>query len=483
MFIERVKKYIKEHELVRSGDKVLLAVSGGPDSMALLDLFHRLAPDLQIALHIVHLNHMFRGDEAKADGEFVRLKALDMGVPATILTYDVPAYRDKHKMSSQDAARRVRYGLFLKVAATVGANRMAVAHHRDDQVETILLNILRGTGPEGLRGMLPRRRWQEGKDLDIIRPLLEVSREEIETYVQARGIPTRLDRTNLEDKYLRNKVRLRLLPLLEKEYNPAIREALLSLSAVVSAGEEYLEQETLTAWDRVLRARRPGEIVLDRGKFAAEPKALQGKLLRHALRQLLPGLRGVTYHHIKSLRELAVVAKTGTSLALPGRVQAAISYQELQLCKGRTGKEGDGTPAPVSCPLPVPGEVILPLLGKRITATILPREKAPWPPVENREAVLDYDRLANGGGKMMIRCRRPGDRFRPLGMQGKKKLKDYLIDKKIPRAARDRLPLVTSGSDILWIVGLAIHDGFKISPETKRILYLKVEDVGSLLKK
>lgn len=480
MLPENVKKYIAEHELIRSGDKVLLAVSGGADSMALLDIFQRLAPELQISLHIAHLNHMFRGEEARMDAEFVRLKAREMGIPATILAFDVAAYRDEHKMSSQDAARRVRYGLFLKVAVSVGATKMAVAHHRDDQVETILLNILRGTGPEGLRGILPLRRWQEGQNLDIIRPLLEVSREEIETYVQKQGIPFRLDRTNLQDKYLRNKVRLRLLPLLEKEYNPAIREALLSLSAVVSESEEYMQQETLTAWSRVLLSRRPEEIIMDREQLSKEPKALQGKLLRYALRQLLPGLRGVTYGHIKALRKLASAAKTGASLTLPGKVQAVISYRELQLRKQAKEKQRCGAAKMLSYSLPVPGEIVLTLFKKRIRATILPREEAPWPPDEKREAVLDYDRLIEEGGKVCVRGRRPGDRFQPLGLKGSKKLKDYFIDKKIPRNTRDCLPLVTVGSDILWIVGMAIHDRFKVSTETKRILYLEVEDLGSL---
>lgn len=482
MLLKKVDRYIAEHKLVCSGEKVLLAVSGGADSMALLDICQRLVSTWQISLHIVHLNHMFRGEEARMDAEFVRSKAREMGIPATILTFNVPAYRDEHKMSSQDAARRVRYDLFLKVAATVGATKLAVAHHRDDQVETVLLNILRGTGPEGLRGMLPLRLWQEGQNLAVIRPLLEVSREEIEAYLQERKIPFRLDRTNLQDKYLRNKVRLRLLPLLEKEYNPAIREALLSLSSVMSASEEYLQQETLRAEHRVFLPGRPGEVVLDCGQFSQEPEALQGKLLRHGLRQLLPGLRGVTYGHIKALQKLAMAAQTGSSLALPGRVQAAISYKKLHLCRQNKDRRWPGAAKLASYPLAVPGEVVLPLLKKRIRASVLPRGKAPWPPVETREAVLDYDRLPKEGAEICVRGRQVGDKFQPLGLRGNKKLKDYLIDKKIPRAKRDSLPLVTVGSDILWIVGMAIHDRYKVCAATKRILYLEVEDLGSLPK-
>lgn len=468
----KVKDYIEAHRLVREGHKVLLAVSGGPDSMALLELFHRLAPDLGVSLHVVHLNHQFRGAEAAEDGEFVRQESERRGIPATILSYNVPAYRERRGLSSQDAAHRIRYALFLQVAKKVGADRLAVAHHRDDQVETVLINILRGTGLEGLRGMEVRRRWTRTGRFYIIRPLLNLSRNEITGFLESEGIPHRLDKSNLKAVYLRNKVRLQLLPLLEEEYNPALRDSLLSLSALMGDVERYLVEQTRAAWERVLLVQGRGEVVLDREKLMGEPAALQGRLLRYALENLLPGMRNLTYRHIRDLQDLASEGRTGTSLDLPGRVRAHISYRKLHLSAGSTRKEGKGEWQPLT--LAVPGRAALPGKGKKIAARLLSREDMPWPPREEKEALLDYESLSSPK-ELTVRCRRPGDRFQPLGLKGTKKLKDYLIDRKMPRQERDFLPLVTSGKDILWVVGGAINDRFKITAETRKILYLQVE--------
>ncbi len=471
----RLKQFLHAHRLVSRGDKVLLAVSGGPDSMALLELFCRLAPELQLGLHVVHLNHQFRGAEAAEDAEFVRQEAAGRGIPATILSYDVPAYRDRQRLSSQDAAHRIRYALFLQVAKEVGAARLAVAHHRDDRVETVLLNILRGTGPEGLRGMEAQRRWTRKEGLFIIRPLLDFSREEILEFLKAEGIPHRLDRSNLKPVYLRNKVRLQLLPLLEKEYNPALRDCLLSLSDLMGDVDRYLGDQTHRAWKGVLLSRRQGEVVLDREKLVPVPAALQGRLLRHALEGLLPGMRDLTYRHIRGVQELAARGKTGTSLDLPGRVTARISYGKLYLFrKGRKKSPERGQPLNLA----VPGEALLPGGREKVMARVLRRGEMPWPPLREREALLDYDRLA-GPDSLTVRCRRPGDRFQPLGLKGTKKLKDFLMDRKIPRQERDGLPLVTRGGDILWVVGLDIHDGFKVTGETRRVLHLQIQGVGT----
>ena len=477
MVLARVRGYIREHRLLEKGDRVLLAVSGGADSMAMLELFHQLAPEFQAALHVVHLNHKFRGAEAAEDAEFVRREAEKRGIPSTILAFNVPAYRDKHCLSSQDAARRARHVLFYRVARRVGATKMAAAHHRDDQVETVLLNILRGTGPKGLRGMQPRRRW--GKK-EMIRPLLRLSRDEIENFLQEQGVPHRLDRSNLKDAYLRNKVRLRLLPLLEKEYNPRFRDSLLALSTLMGELEAYLAEETFRASVGVGLAHHGKGLTLDRLELRNKPDALQGRVLHHALKVLAPRFRDITYRHIRDLQALAAEGRTGSSLDLPGGLVARVSYRQLHLSRGGRKKAPQEPGVPL--PLPVPGEAEMPREGKRITARVLSREEMPWPPDEKTESLLDYDKTASLG-PLTVRFRRPGDRLQPLGLSGNKKLKDFLMDRKVPRAVREKIPLVTGGGKILWVAGFTIHEGFKITGKTERILHLKVEDVGGLTDK
>ncbi len=467
LLVFKTRKYIKEHKLVSGGDKVLLAISGGPDSMALLEALFILSEELKISLHVVHLNHRFR-EEAKKEAEFVREKAQEKGLPVTILEYDVPGYRDINRLSSQEAARQIRYSLFRQVALETGSARIAVAHHSDDQVETLVLNLIRGTGLEGLKGMQPERDWQ---GIRIIRPFLALTRKEIETYLAANNIESCLDKSNLKETYFRNKIRIRLLPLLEQEYNPALRKRLLSLSKIVAETEAYMEEKTeeaLTAVAKPFSGEEGEGTFLNRREFLRLSPAIQARVLRKSLACLLPGLKGLSSRHISSLRRLAS-GETGASINLPGSLKASLTYNTILIIR-ETGKPLAFTPVF----LPVPGRVNLPALGLSMKAEILDREKAPWPPDPKKEALLDYDTIREAT-RLLLRRRRPGDKFRPLGLTGSKKLKDYLIDKKIPRANRDNLPLVMIGGDIIWATGLEIGDAYKIKPETKKILRLTIE--------
>ncbi|HHX77418.1 MAG TPA: tRNA lysidine(34) synthetase TilS [Firmicutes bacterium] len=467
LLVLKTRKFIKEHKLVSGGDKVLLAISGGPDSMALLEALFILSEELKISLHVVHLNHRFR-EEAQKEAEFVREKAQEKELPATILEYDVPGYRDINRLSSQEAARQIRYRLFRKVALETGANRIAVAHHSDDQVETLLLNLIRGTGLEGLKGMQPERDWQ---GVSIIRPFLALTRKEIESYLAANNIESCLDKSNLKETYFRNKIRLRLLPLLEREYNPNLRKGLLTLSRIVAETEAYMDEKTeeaLTAVAKPFSGEEGEGLSLNRRDFLGLPLALQSRVLRKSLACLLPGLKGLSSRHIGSLRRLAS-GETGASINLAGGLKASLTYNAILITR-EAGKPRLFTPVF----LPVPGRVNLPALGLAMKAEILDQDKAPWPPDPKKEALLDYEAI-RGAKRLLVRRRRPGDRFRPLGLAGSKKLKDYFIDKKIPRAKRDHFPLVMINEDIVWVAGLEIGDAYKIKPETKKILRLVIE--------
>ncbi len=546
----KVKKYIQKEKLLQAGDKILVAVSGGADSVALLDILDRLAAEYKISLHVVHLNHLFRGEEARGDARFVREIAAKRGLPFSSLTFDVPAYCARHRLSSQDAARRVRYGVFLQIARRVGANKMALGHHQDDQVETLLLNFLRGTGTGGLAGMRPVRNWgkrQEGKQL--IRPLLEVSRPEIEDYLSRSHLSFRVDKSNLKEVYLRNRVRLNLLPLLRKEYNPAIDQALLSLSSIMSETEDYLDEKTQQAWRRLLLVRKAKDkigkremgsgktsgggltsscqaraqvgsqsevggwrldggrgVILEmrgeklgvgrgrtredeRGRMENEKwderkkvnlrredflrfhPAIQTRILLRLWEYLFPRGKGLGYRHIESLRNLILVGKTGSSLTLPGKIKAELSYGCLFFRKPMELTEEIHF-APVK--INIPGETVFPEQKVKLNTFVFVREKTTDTFASGMEADFDYDLVFPFLEELTLRCRLPGDRFQPLGMKGGKKLKDFLIDKKIPREKRESLYLVAVGKEILWVAGLEINDKYKVTSETKKILRISL---------
>ncbi len=472
----KIKKYIKEKNLMEIGDKILLAVSGGPDSVALMDIMFSLKDDLGILLHVIHLNHLFRGDEAEKDALFVKEEAEKKGIPVTILTFDVTSYKKKYHMSSQEAARKIRYGLFLKEAYRIGASKMAVAHHRDDQAETVLLNLLRGAGSEGLKGMHPIRTWGKREEKFIIRPLLEISRVEIENYLEKEGLPSRLDKSNLKDSYLRNKVRLRLFPLLEKEYNPSIKESFISLSRIMAETEDYLREITRDVWEDIAKIIKKGEettVSLSVEKLLSYHGAIQSRLLRKSLKTVYPNLKNVGYQHIQNIRGLAKTGDTGSSLALPGKVEVIVSYGNI-IFRAKNDKATGIMFSSVL--LNVPGETEIFNRGKKVTAAVVSHKDIQLPINPEVEAILDYDTMLPYINKLQARRRIPGDRFQPLGLKGSKKLKDYLIDKKIPREERECLPIIATDDNIFWVVGLEINNNYKVKEKTKRILHLKIED-------
>lgn len=282
--------------LLAPGDRVLVAVSGGPDSLALLHALHSLREELGLAdLQAAHLNHGLRGAESATDSAFVAAFCAARGIPCRVGTADVTAVTRQRKVSTQQAARLIRYQFLDATANAVGADKIATGHTQDDQAETVLLNILRGTGLDGLRG-IPARRGR------LVRPLLDVSRAEVTAYCEAHGLTPRLDASNLAtDHYTRNRIRLELLPQLASDYNPGVRDALLRLSQIAARDADYLAQQALTALAEVTLAAEPSRLVLDRVKMAP----LHPSLLRHVLRAALAQFRGtgeaITHEHLELL--------------------------------------------------------------------------------------------------------------------------------------------------------------------------------------
>jgi len=467
--VARVEGFIREHELI-PGPRLVVAVSGGPDSVCLLHILYRLREKLGTALHLAHLNHQLRGAESEADAEYVAQLAEKLDLPATIERRDVKAYQAEQRLSLEEAAREVRYTFLAQVAEEVGTERVAVGHTADDHIETILMHLIRGSGTRGLRGLLPSSRWRSptGSSLTIARPLLPLSREETAYYCQQLGLEPRLDASNLSLSPLRNRIRQQLLPLLEG-YNPRVREALLRTARIAADDLAFLEEEAARRWEEIAREQE-GSIILDKAKFLELPPALKRHLLRTALEKLLGTLKDVETCHIEEMME-ALDKPAGKKITLLGGLVFSIQYDEYLL-----GPD----PAALS-PFPIlEGETVLTIPGKtelgewQIIASIIGREEMK-DKADAFTAHLDLDKV---GMKLVVRPRRPGDRFQPLGMSQPKKLNEFMIDRKIPRPWRGRIPIVCSPQHIVWVAGWQIDERAKVSESTQKVLRLELARKG-----
>ncbi len=463
----RVLHFIHEHGLVRDNELLVVGVSGGPDSVCLLHILAGLKKTLGVRLHIAHLNHMLRGAESDADADYVSALAHELGIPATIERREVKAYQKAHRLSLEEAARDVRYAFFSEVACSLGADTVAVGHTADDQIETILMHLVRGTGLAGLRGMQPlsTMRSPGGAELRIVRPLLEVSRAETEAYCAAQGLSPRSDSSNLLPNQLRNKIRSQLIPLL-REYNPDIDEALLRLARAADYDIAYIQARIPHLWGSVVK-ERPDGIAVDREGFSKLHPALQRYLIRSALQHLLGDLQDIESVHIESLIE-ALAKPAGKRLSLPKGLAFHGDYSHGLITTNKT------TPCPFPAlegehRLKIPGETEL--CGWKVKSSILNNRPKRSDEGESK-AYFDLDVM---GRELIVRGRRRGDRFQPLGMKSPKKLQDFMVDVKIPRSWRDCVPLVCSPQHIIWVVGWRIDHRARVTSSTKRVLCLESE--------
>jgi tRNA(Ile)-lysidine synthase len=489
---ERVLGFIQQHRLVSGDKKLVVAVSGGPDSVCLLHILAKLQKELKVKLHVAHLNHQLRGAESEADAEYVSDLARRLGIPATIERRDVTGYRAQHRLSLEEAAREVRYSFLAQVAKSVGAERVAVGHTMDDHIETILMHLIRGTGTRGLRGLQPVTGWQSGaSSLTIVRPLLKVSRQETEDYCQSHELKPRIDASNLSLSPLRNRIRQQLLPLL-KSCNPRVAEALLRTGRIASDDIEFLDKEIAQLWDDIAQ-QQDKTIILDKEGFDQLSSALQRYLLRAAAEKLLGSAKDIEMRHIEEMM-LALTKPAGKRLNLPRGLNFSIEYNQYRLASDFSAL----SPFPSlrgEFQLNIPGETII--QGWRIEATIIspsvikgkpegalaPSEITTPLPINKgkgtkgmgliKKDFTAYFDLGKTGDRLLVRSRQPGDRFQPLGLDQPKKLNEFMIDAKIPRFWRHQVPIVCSPSQILWVVGWRIDDRVKVSDTTEQVLQLQ----------
>lgn len=465
MLTHKLKTTLKRYSMLHPGDHVLVGVSGGADSLALLYALHALRDELSLFLRVAHLNHLLR-PEADREASFVQEIARSLDLPFSLGREDVSRYRQEKKLSLEMAARELRYRFFECEAARHGCNKIALGHTADDQAETVLMRLMRGAGPRGLAGIPPIR---EGR---YIRPLIEVSRREVEAFLAGQGRHYILDPSNANLRYLRNKVRLDLIPRLEKEYNPRIRENLVSLADVLRQEDAFLEEHCQGLLAELSQEKTEDglTLALNIARLWDLPLALRRRVLRAGIQKARGGdLRAVSRRQLEAVLGLLEGKETGRRYHLPGLVVQR-GYQELLLFCPKQ-KEGVRRVPSVQGneTLPVPGLKVVTPLGWAFRTTLIDRKEvdlqAVW--LNRWVALLDHRKVPV---PLQVRTRAPGDRFHPLGGTGSQKLKQFFIDHHVPREERDRIPLLVSENEVLWIVGMRISDRAKVTDGTQEVL-------------
>ncbi|MBI5125855.1 MAG: tRNA lysidine(34) synthetase TilS [Planctomycetes bacterium] len=467
----RVREFISVEGMLTPGEGVVIAVSGGPDSVALLRLLHDLDTS---PLHVAHLNHMLRGEESEGDERFVQGLASGLGLSFTSKRVDVRQEAAGEKCAIEEAARRARYSFFEGLARELGMKVVAVGHTADDNAETVLHRIIRGTGLAGLAGMRPVREISRGSGIRLIRPLLSTWRQEVLDYLREKDAGYRIDSSNLQAGYLRNRIRLELLPLLGK-YNPRVKESLVKLAE--TAGKEYavLEEEARKIVEAGL-TREETSYILETTLLKGQASFLQHLVFREVLGQIGLPLKKVDSKHYEGLCSL--VEGWAGPISLPCGWEAEGREGRI-IFTGWPRRRGVLQYAPTQhrpseTILNVPGTTRL-SNGAELKAELVDVAKGFLEDFRRtktkEEEVFDLDRLEL---PLLVRTRRPGDRFWPIGAGGEKKLKDFFIDAKIPRPRRDDWPLVCDSKRPVWVVGLRMDERSKITPDTRRAIKLSI---------
>ena len=463
-----VRQTIAAHRMLAAGDCVLVAVSGGPDSVTLAHVLHTLSAEYALRLAVAHLNHGLRRQDSERDAEFVADFARRLNVPFYLEKKDVRRFQQRAHLSLEEAGRQMRYKFFEEVAASNGFNKIATGHHSNDNAELVLMNLLRGSGPLGLSGIIPVR---DGK---FIRPLIQLKRSEIADYIAEKKLSFVTDASNADWSYRRNRIRHHLIPELEKSYNPAIVDTLNRLGAILRAEDQWCEDLLGKDFDECIAAKGPGTIRLNPGRLDGLAAAAKRRIVRRAIRSVKNDLRRVTLLHIDAVVDLIDKRPKGGCLNLPDGIRVALTAAGLTISDSKSlaaaGSERSATPVAgdYQYAVAVPGILSIKEAGAAIKFNEIGAGDLPdFNDVPRSLAFFDMDCLQF---PLVVRNVRPGDRFSPLGVMGSQKVKKYFIDNKIPAPRRRTCPLLLSGGKIIWIAGHRIDNCVKVVSATQRIL-------------
>jgi tRNA(Ile)-lysidine synthase len=463
MLLDYVKRTIDGYHLLDKGDRLIVGVSAGVDSMVLLHLLNAFRQEFDLSLIIAHVNHGLRPKESEEEAELVQKEAERLRLTFEYGFFNVKEFQKTGRISLQDAARRVRFHFFNVLLQKYSADKIALGHNADDQVETVLLRLMRGSGLKGLKGMLPIR---EGR---VIRPLLEVWRREIESFAEEMKIPYLLDSSNLKENYLRNRLRLTLIPLIEKEHQPSFKKIVLKTSTILREENDYLERGAEEAYQKIVHEEKDA-LSFRFSQYQSLHPAIQWRVLHKMWGKVYSGgmiiqaREGIEVDQIyKKLHQ----PSPSFLLELPHGVSLEKRYDLVLMKKGWTKPV-----LPFEVELVSPGRNYIEEIKREVVIEETSRnDKIKYLCRLPDMALLDYQSLEF---PLRIRNFRPGDRFQPLGVKGTQKLKEFFIDHKIPKFERPRIPLLTSGEKIAWVIGYRIDERVKVTEKTQKVLEVKV---------
>ncbi|MCR5691792.1 MAG: tRNA lysidine(34) synthetase TilS [Eubacterium sp.] len=459
---EKFVKFIEQEKLIDPGDRILLGVSGGADSLCLLFLLNEIKEKYDLDLHILHLHHGIRGKEADRDADFVADLARKLGLPFCLVKEDVPAYAKKEGLTEEEAGRILRYRAFETYGEEHDCDKIALAHHRDDQAETLLFHLFRGTGPHGMAGMPLKR----GK---IIRPLLFASRSEIEEFMEERGLAFCQDSTNEDTAYSRNIIRLEILPLAKDKINPQVAKHLTDFGRMQGAWGAYIEKQGKKALDTMAHWQKEG-VSLDRKSLGLEDPVIQEEILRQVFLELVEGAKDLTQTHYHMALSL-LASQTGKRIDLPGGIFGESRYDSLYFGR-RQGGENEG----IFLPLTPEKELKFPWKNRffSLKSQVVDRDFIGQQiPQRDYTKYLDYDMIK---GELVLRNPREKDYFSMDREGHKKKLSRYMIDQHIPQSERGQVVVLAEGDHVLWVLSGRISEHYKVTQETRRVLLLQLEE-------
>ncbi|WP_160690162.1 tRNA lysidine(34) synthetase TilS [Clostridium sp. C2-6-12] len=463
--LKKVMSYINNNKLIKSGDRVLVALSGGPDSICLLNILFELKEELNIEIGAAHINHLLRGEDAFKDEEYVIKICEEINIPCFVTRVDINNYSKEHRISSEMAGRQVRYDFFEEIIETEGFNKIATAHNANDQAETILFRLMRGTGLEGLGGIKVSRGDK------IIRPILCLSRQEVEKYIGLKRLKPRIDKTNFEKIYNRNKIRLDILPYMKENFNEDIIQTLNRMSVLLQKDNEFLEKLALNSYKKYC-IEDADYFIIKKGIFK-EGEPIVNRVLRRALTKYSKSNYDFEMKHINEVY-LLNEKDSGKIIDLPNGIYAENIYGDIYI-KNKKNKSNINNKKEkvliskdeINNQIVNYGQFTIEFcVTNHYQRNDLNLNK------DNFTQYFDFDKINDN---ILIRKRIDGDKIIPLGMKGTKKLKDIFIDMKIPKEERDHIPVLCFDEKIAWIIGIKISDEYKLTNVGEKILKVVVK--------
>lgn len=461
VMLNKVINTINENEMINNGDGIIVALSGGPDSMCLLHVLYSLKERYDLTLYAAHINHMLRGAESDKDEEVCREFCKSTGIEFFSRSVDIDTMAVERGISTEMAGRDARYEFFEELLERLGADKVAVAHNLNDQAETLLMRLMRGTGIEGLVGIKPVR------DEIFIRPIINITRDEIEEYCEVNSLPARIDKTNFEPIYSRNKIRLELIPYIEKNFNSDIITTLSRMCELIKKDEDFIQENVTKLFEKVCDISEE-KVIIYSDAFNLHP-AVTSRIIRKALLIFKGDINNLQSIHIENVIKIQN-SSTGKFTIVPKDIVITNVYGNIEITK-KVQKSKDKKLLSGECINLILGDNYVEEMGINIKIKLVSDYKSMNFKGKENIKYFNYDGVNN----ISVRVRRNGDKFTPIGMKGSKKLKDIFMDLKIPREERSLVPLLCFDEDISWIVGYKISDKYKIHEGVKNIIEVTVE--------